>query len=228
MRQSGFSTASSSLLKAIDRTGWARSRRGVAFLEHLDQPLGFLVVARLGDLGRARQRLLDRRQVSQAELGLDHLDVGDRVDPAGDVDDVLVVEAADDVDDRIGLADVGEELVAEALALRRAGDEPGDVDELDNRRDDPLRLDDRREGAEPRVGQLDDADVRLDRAERIVLGRDARLGEGVEESGLADVGQAHDAAFEAHEGLRAGPGQSATRYFSGAYTGPIDLPEARP
>ena len=38
----------------------------------------------------------------------------------GDVDDVLVLEAAHDLDDRVDLADVLEELVAEALALRRA------------------------------------------------------------------------------------------------------------
>ena len=54
------------------------------------------------------------------------------------------------------------------------------------------------ERVQPRVGHLDDADVRLDRAERIVLGRDAGLGQRVEEGGLADVGQADDAAFEAH------------------------------
>ena len=63
---------------------------------------------------------------------------------AGDVHDVVVLEAAHDVRDRVGLADVREELVAEAFALRGAGDEPGDVDELDRRRQDLLRLDDRR------------------------------------------------------------------------------------
>ena len=60
------------------------------------------------------------------------------------------------------------------------------------------RLRDRGERCEPRVGHLDDADVRLDRAERIVLRRDAGLGQRVEERGLADVGQADDAALEAH------------------------------
>ena len=142
----------------------------------------------------------------------------DRVDLAGDVDHVLVVEAADDVDDRVGLADVGQELVAEALALGRAGDQAGDVDELDDRRDDPLGLDDRRQLRQARIGQLDHADVRLDGAERVVLGRDAGFGEGVEEGGLADVGQAHDAAFEAHGRLRELPGQSATGILVGAYT----------
>ncbi len=40
--------------------------------------------------------------------------------------------------------------------------------------------------------------VRLDGAEGIVLRRDAGLGQRIEECRLADVGQADDAAFEAH------------------------------
>ena len=47
--------------------------------------------------------------------------------------DVVVLEAAHHVRDGVGLADVREELVAEALALRGAGDQAGDVDELDRR-----------------------------------------------------------------------------------------------
>ena len=58
--------------------------------------------------------------------------------------------------------------------------------------------DDRGKLIEARVGHLDDADVGFDGAEGIVLRRDAGLGQCVEEGGLADVGQAHDAAFEAH------------------------------
>src|SRR5438445_401072 len=84
--------------------------------------------------------------------------------PCGDVDDVLVLEAAHDLDDRVDLADVLEELVAEPLALGRALDEAGDVHELDRRRDDALGLRELRERLEPGVGDRDDADVRLDRA----------------------------------------------------------------
>ena len=67
------------------------------------------------------------------------------IDAAGDVHDVVVLEAAHHVRDRVDLADVREELVAEALALRGAGHEAGDVDELDRRRQDLLGLHDRRE-----------------------------------------------------------------------------------
>jgi hypothetical protein len=49
------------------------------------------------------------------------------------VDHVGIVEAADHHQDGAGLADVGEELVAEALALGGALDQAGDVDDLDHR-----------------------------------------------------------------------------------------------
>jgi len=47
---------------------------------------------------------------------------------------VGVVEAADHVHDRVHLADVRQELVAEPLTLGRALDEARDVHELDHRR----------------------------------------------------------------------------------------------
>ncbi len=71
----------------------------------------------------------------------------------GDVDDVVVGERAHHLADRVRLADVGEELVAQALALARALDDAGDVDERDRRRDDPLAVEDLREDVEARVGQ---------------------------------------------------------------------------
>ena len=49
--------------------------------------------------------------------------------------DVRVLEAADHLHDGVHLADVREELVAEAFALARALHEAGDVHELDGRRE---------------------------------------------------------------------------------------------
>ena len=118
----------------------------------------------------------------------------------GDVGHVLVLEAADDVGDGIGLANVSEKLIAESLALRRARDEPRDVDEFDDGRNHLLWLRDLRQLLEAQIRYFHHAHVGLDGAERVVLGGDAGLGERVEESGFADVGQTHDAALEAHEG----------------------------
>src|SRR5690606_38349816 len=130
---------------------------------------------------------------------VDRLDVGDRIDPAGDVDNVVVLEAAHHVADRIDLADVGEELVAQPFATGGAGDQPGDVDELHRGRDDLLRVDDPGERVQPRIRHRHDADIGLDGAEGEVGRGDARLGQRIEEGRLADVRQADDAALDAHQ-----------------------------
>jgi hypothetical protein len=184
--------------------GQRQRARGPAFvemwqqaLENADQFLRFLV-AGPGLLAVAVERAFDGGQIGERQFGHDRFDVGQRVDAARDMDDVGVLEAAHDTDDGVGFADVGQELVAQAFALRGAGDQPGDIDELDDRRLHALRLDDGGELREARIGHFDDADVRLDGAEGVVLGGDSRFGQGIEEGGLADVGQADDTALEAH------------------------------
>ena len=149
-----------------------------------------------GSLGEFGEMALDGGEVGQREFGVDGFDVGQRIDLAGDVDDVFVLETAHDMGDCIGLADVGEELVAQAFALGRAGHQAGDIDELHHRRHHFFRFDDGGQRREPRIRHLDDADIGLDGAERIVLRRDAGLGQRVEQGGFADVGQADDAAFQ--------------------------------
>ncbi|MCY1234354.1 hypothetical protein D9M72_469350 [compost metagenome] len=159
---------------------------------------GVLVLA-AGALAGLLGAALEAVEVGEHQLGLDRLGIGDRVDAAFDVGDVVILEAAQHMHDGIHFADIGEELVAEAFALRCAAHQAGDVDERDARRDDFLRLGDVGQLAHARIGNRDFAGVRLDRAERIVgsLSR-RRLGECVEEGGLADVRQPDNTAFEAH------------------------------
>src|SRR5690606_1381383 len=95
-------------------------------------------------------------------------------------------------------ADVGQELVAQALTLGGAGDQAGNVDELHGGGQHALGLDDLRQGIQARIRHRHDAAVGLDGAEREVLRGDAGLGQGVEQGGLADVRQANDAAIESH------------------------------
>ena len=110
-----------------------------------------------------------------------------------DMDNVVVLEAADDVEYRVAFADVREELVSKTFALRRALDETGDVCELDCRANYLLRAYNLRERLESRVSDFDNGGVRLDRAERIVLSRSLLLlGKCVEQCGLADIGQSYD------------------------------------
>ena len=145
-----------------------------------------------------RDRLLDGLQVGEDQLGLDGRDVVGGVDLAVDVGDVLVAEHPGHLADRGGLADVGEELVAQPLPLRGAADDAGDVDELDGRGQHLGRAEDLGELRQPGVGDADDADVGLDRRERVVRREHVVLGQGVEEGRLAGVGESDDADGECH------------------------------
>src|SRR5256714_1411725 len=84
-----------------------------------------------------RQFPVDGLEVGDDQLGVDRLDVVARRHLAVHVHHVLVVERPDHLADRVRLADVGEERVAPALALRRAPDQAGDVDARHRRRHDP-------------------------------------------------------------------------------------------
>ena len=144
------------------------------------------------------QAFFHRTHVGQAQLGLDDLNVGNGIDLVGHVNHVLVFKTAHHVDDGIGLADMGQKLVAQAFALAGPGHQTGNVHKLHNRRHDAFGLDNARQLLQARVGHLDHPHIGFDGAERVVLGRNARFGQGVEQGGFTNVGQAHNTAFETH------------------------------
>jgi hypothetical protein len=196
-RHSGLSSPFSSADMGSVRAGLPSLRWGSRRSSTATSFWGVLV-AGAGFLALAIERALDRGQVGQRQFGEDRFDIGQRVDAPRDMDDVVVLEAADDADDGVSFTNIGQELVAQAFALRGAGNQAGDIDELDDRRLDALRFDDGRDLLQAGIGHFDNADVGLDGAEGIVLGGDAGLGQGIEEGGLADVRQTDDTALEAH------------------------------
>jgi hypothetical protein len=70
---------------------------------------------RPGFLGQLGQAVLDRLQVGQDQLGVHRRDIALGIDPAVDVDHIVVVEDPDHLADGIALPDGGQELVAQAL-----------------------------------------------------------------------------------------------------------------
>ena len=97
------------------------------------------------------QPVFDRFEVLELQLGVDDAFVAHGVDRAVHMGDVAVVEAAQYVDDGVRVADVGEELVAQSFAFRRAFDQSGDIDDFDGGRNHPLGFVD--------LGQLDEPPV---------------------------------------------------------------------
>ena len=147
------------------------------------------------------QRVFDGLQVGEDQLGVDGVDVVGRIHLAVDVDDVVVLEGAHDLADRVRLADVGQELVAQAFAFGGALDDAGDVHEGDGGRHDLFGMHELGKHWQTVVWQRHDAGVRLDGGERIVLRQHVVAGQCVEHGGLADVGQSDDSDSKRHDSL---------------------------
>src|SRR5699024_3264648 len=127
----------------------------------------------------ALHRVLDGLEIGEDQLGGDGLHVAGGVDGSVHAGDVRVGEGTGDLADRLGFAYVGEELVAQAITLAGTLDDAGDVHEGHGRRQQLLAAEDLGELRQPRVGQRDHADVRIDGRERIVRGEDLGAGQGV-------------------------------------------------
>ena len=151
-----------------------------------------MTAATLGGLRDALQATLYLLEVGVDELRLDHLDICERVDLAFRMDDVRVLVDADDVEDRVGPPDVGEELVSETLAAMRACNEAGDVLERDGVRDDFRAADRARDRVESLIGERHHGNVGLDRRERVVGHVDARACQRLEQRRLPCIGEPDD------------------------------------
>lgn len=114
-----------------------------------------------------------------------------------------------EVEDGIDRSDVAEEGIAETCATCRPLHQPRDVDDGQVRRHARLGLVMLTEPLEPLVSDIDASLLRLlaglasallpgltYRTERKVFCRDRRVGDGVEEGRLPDVGQPHHADLE--------------------------------
>ncbi|MNV48942.1 hypothetical protein D3C71_1408720 [compost metagenome] len=114
------------------------------------------------------------------------------------MNDIVVLEATYNVADGFGFTDVGQELVAQTFAFRRAFYQAGDVHEFHSGWQNTLWFNDFGELIQTRIGHWHNTGVWLDRTEREVCCFDARFGERVKQGGFANVWQANDTAFKSH------------------------------
>ena len=178
--------------------------RNPAVFEVGDAGLGELVfrldlrVAGAQELLALVESALEEFQVGEHEFGQDQLQVARRIDGAAHMHHVAVLKETHHVRHGVDVADMPEELVAEAFALAGALDESGDVDELQRRRHDARGFFDVGENAEAVVRHGHDARVRFNGAEREIRGGRASVGQSVEKGGFPDVGKTDKTAGKPH------------------------------
>mmetsp|Transcript_23422 Transcript_23422/g.41090 ORF Transcript_23422/g.41090 Transcript_23422/m.41090 type:complete len:270 (-) Transcript_23422:5217-6026(-) len=101
--------------------------------------------------------------------------------------------------DGVHLADVGQELVAQTLALRRALHQTGDINERHAGRDDGLGRGNGGQFVQAVIRHSHLAHIGLNRAERKVGGlRGGGLGQRVEQGRFAHIRQTHNSHLETH------------------------------
>ena len=179
--------------------GFAGFKNGLRLLDGLHVGRFDLLAAQI--LLQLRQRVLDGLQIGEDQLGVDGFNVVGRIDLAVDVHDIIVFEGTHDLADRVGFANVGEELVAQTFAFRSALDDACDVDEGDGGRHDLLRVHELGEHRQAVIRQRHNASIRLDSGERIVFRQHVVAGQCVEHGGLADVRQSDDSDSKRHGSL---------------------------
>ena len=96
------------------------------------------------------------------------------------------------MDDGIHLPDIGQKLIPKALALGGALHQPCDVHEFNDCRGEFLGLMHLPQPLQPLIRDGDHTHVGVDGAEGVVIRRNPGAGNGVEEGGLAHIGQAND------------------------------------
>ena len=107
------------------------------------------------------------------------------------MDNVVILEAANNMYYRVDLSYVREELVAETFASRCAAHKTRYVNEFNRCGSYLVRVIHLGELVQALVRHRDHSDIRLDGAERIVRGLCARVCDGVEKCALADIRQTY-------------------------------------
>ena len=167
---------------------------------------GVLLVAALEQLHGFRSTTFDGFKIGEDQLELNNVDIARGIDGTIHVDDVLVFEAANNVNDCIYFADMRKELVAQTFAAAGALDETGDVNELDGSRSHLFGLIHFRQNIQTGVGNGYNARVGLDGAEGIIGSLRACAGDGVEQGALAYIGKTNNTKFQSKHFL-------STNYF---------------
>ena len=174
------------LLQMLDKAGEER---------HLFDGVLVPRLGRLLDLGHAR---LHRFQILELKFDVDDLFVPDGIDAPVDVHNVVVLEAAQHVQNGVRRPDVAQELVAQTFPFARAFDQAGDVHNFNRGRHHVLGIDQLRQFVQSVIGHGDDTEVGFDGAKREIRTLRLRVGKTVEKGRFAHIGQADDAALQSH------------------------------
>ena len=152
---------------------------------------GFLI--HLGCARHLGNTAFQHFEVGKDQFKVDRLNVAQRIYTSVHMDDIVVVEAPHNVDNGVHFPDIGQELVAESLALGSALDKTSYIDKFDNGRRHLFGMVHLAQKADPLIRHGNDPHIGIDGAERVVGRFRSRLRKRVEQCALPYIGKPDDA-----------------------------------
>ncbi len=120
------------------------------------------------DFAFSLQSPLRGLQIRYRQLGFDHIDVSNRIYTTIDMSHLRVLEAPDNMRYGVHLSYMRQKPVSKAFSSTRSSDQPSDINDLYSRSDALLRLEGIPQPKERVVRDLDNADILVYSAKRIV------------------------------------------------------------
>ena len=137
--------------------------------------------------------VVDGINIRQAQFRINDLDVPDRIHAALHVGHVFIFKTAHHFRDGVGVADVAQELVAQAFALGRALHQPRDIHKMHNGRRDLPGIKHFGQHLQPLIWNGHHAFIGLNGAEGVIGRLRPGFGDGVEQCAFTYVGKPDDA-----------------------------------
>ena len=131
-------------------------------------------------------------QVREDEFEVDNFDIAFWTDAALDMDNFSVLKAADNVNNRVYFADIGEEFISQTFTLGSALYKTRNIDKFDDGRSNLIGVVKICKFIQTMVGNRYGAEIRLDGAERVVCRLRACVGNCVKQGTFADIWQTNN------------------------------------
>ena len=132
-------------------------------------------------------------QIREDQFQINRLNIPHRIDGPVHMHDIAVLKTTHHMHNSVHFPDIAQELIAQSFPLRCALYKPGDIHEFDGGRRHLLRLVHISQQLQSFIRHRHNADIRVDRAERIIGRFRSRFRQRIKKCALTHIWKSNDA-----------------------------------
>ena len=183
------------LLVAVHRSGrFPAFQMGVKPLGKLSFGSRFLVPS-AETLLRFVLSFLNRVHIRKNQFQVNRLDIPGRINISVDMDNVVIIKTADNMNNCVYFTDMGKKLVSQAFTPACSLYQPRNIHKFDGCRCYFFRIVHPGKNIQPVIRHKNNTRIGFDGTERIVFSLRARIGDCIEQSAFPDIRKAYNSEF---------------------------------